>query len=83
MIGKKEPRELKPGDLYLKPFESLCDELRDMIVGEETFFFGIPKNEKLRLVCRHPCGALEFLILDSSKEFEPCGDIPMSQDISS
>jgi hypothetical protein len=81
MICKKQPRELKPGDLFIVTgaMATLSEFYQELQLGEDVFTF---KEGRHRLVCRHSCGALEFLILKTAKSNAEC-DIPMCQDIAS
>lgn len=75
----RSPRQLKPGDLYVvtKDGQCLSETYRVIEVGQKIFTF---MNGTMRLVCRHPCGALEFLILPNENHSD--AEIPACQDIS-
>jgi hypothetical protein len=54
----KKPSELKPGDLYV---------VTGVVAGKAVWFTPdvnqLSLAGRLKLVCRHECGALEFLVL--------------------
>jgi hypothetical protein len=81
MICTKAHRELKPGDLFVITGDMalLSDFYQELQIGEDVFTF---KEGRHRLVCRHPCGALEFLVLPP-KNILHADEIPMCQDIGS
>jgi hypothetical protein len=56
-------RQFQPGDLYLLTAQSVQNntELQRLSVGAEVTFFDLKLN--LKLVCRHSCGAMEFLVI--------------------
>jgi hypothetical protein len=64
MIATKQPSELKPGDLFVlaagHAFIKSLEYFKPMPIGEKIKPSPLPM---MRLVERHPCSALEFLVL--------------------
>jgi hypothetical protein len=60
------PRELKPGDLYLVTGDVIGD-IHATEIGQTVCLFGAPGQVRIKLLERHPRGALEFLVLPEVK----------------